>query len=298
MAEGLSMAGRAQRARKRLRIGKKLGHQAKDGMEDAADTAEEVSDTKTLDVVARTGFAVVGLLHVLIGALAIRIALGSPAEADQAGAVEALAVLPGGPLLMWAGFAGCLGLALWQLSEASLRSRHLDGRHRLSKTISSGSLSVAYAGIALLFASFNFSRHPDSGTATRDFTAALMQAPAGVPLLVGLGAGVLVIGGYFVDKGARKKFKDELQLEGTTADALITGLGVAGHIAKGVALGLVGLLFIIAALQHTPAESTGLDGSLKALPEHPFGVYALLAIGLGLVCYGVFAIVRAKYGRM
>lgn len=286
------MAGRARQA------GRRLGRKAKNGVVQAADAAEEASDGKALDVVARLGFAVVGLLHVLIGALALRIAAGVPAEADQAGAVEALAALPAGPLLMWSGFVGCLGLSLWQLSEGTLRARHLDRKQRLEKNVSSGSLSVAYAAIALLFATYSLGGRPDSSSSSQDFTAALMRTAAGVPLVMALGALIFGIGVYFVIKGAGKNFKDELNFDGSPGGSLITGLGVAGHVAKGIALGLVGVLFFVAALRHDPAESKGLDGSLKALPEHPFGIYVLLAIGAGLICYGIFAIVRARYGRM
>lgn len=55
---------------------------------------------------------------------------------------------------------------------------------------------------------------------------------------------------------------------------------------------------MIAAATDDPGSSTGLDGSLKALQHHPFGPYLLLAIGAGFVAYGVFALIRARFGRM
>lgn len=93
--------------------------------------------------------------------------------------------------------------------------------------------------------------------------------------------------------------KDELQhFEGTRRGRAISGLGVAGHVAKGVALKLVGMLFIVAAVKINAAESTGLDGSLQALGDHPWGPVLLTAIGFGFICYGVFALVRSRFGRM
>ncbi|NMR31407.1 DUF1206 domain-containing protein [Crystallibacter degradans] len=265
----------------------------------AADAAEELSNTTTLDVFARVGFAVLGLIHVLIGAIAVRIALGGYGEADPAGAVEILASRPVlGPLFMWTCFAGCLGLALWQLSEASLRARHLSRKEQISKGISSGSLSVTYALFAFMFARFAFGDESDSGESTKDFTIAMLQHPLGVPFLVAVGGTVIGIGIYFVVKALRRQFKDELDFGDSKRGRLLRGLGIVGHIAKGVALFLVGLLIIIAAVTHQPRQSTGLDGSLKALPEQPFGIVALLAIAVGLMCYGVFAIIRARYGRM
>ena len=47
-----------------------------------------------------------------------------------------------------------------------------------------------------------------------------------------------------------------------------------------------------------PPVTTGLDGGLRALRDQPFGVYLLAAVGAGLICYGVFMMVRAKLAKM
>ena len=82
------------------------------------------------------------------------------------------------------------------------------------------------------------------------------------------------------------------------ARTAVTTVGVVGYVAKGFALLLVGLLVIIATVTAHPEESTGLDGSLKALREQPFGVYLLAAVGVGLICYGIYMVVRAKLAKM
>jgi hypothetical protein len=266
---------------------------------DAADAAESASDSAALDVVARSGFAVMALLHIVIGAIAVALVLGAPGQAEPTGAIEQLAANPWGPAVMWAGFVACAGLSLWQLSEATLRARHLPRRQRLGKLVSSGFLSIAYGSVGLSFAGFALGNRGDSGDSTRDFSTALVRSPFGVPALVGLGLTIIGIGVYFIVKGARKKFKDELHhFEGMRRGRLISSLGVTGHIAKGVALILTGLLFVIAAATNDPGSSTGLDGSLKALRDHPFGPVLLLAIGAGFISYGLFALVRARFGRM
>jgi hypothetical protein len=74
--------------------------------------------------------------------------------------------------------------------------------------------------------------------------------------------------------------------------------GVAGYLSKGFALLLVGLLVIVATVQNQPEQSTGLDGGLKGLREQPYGPYVLAILALGLVCYGCYLILKAKYARM
>ncbi|MCU1517055.1 MAG: hypothetical protein JWQ75_1776 [Pseudarthrobacter sp.] len=266
---------------------------------EAADAVEEASDTKALDVVARSGFAVMALLHIIVGAIAIALAFGQPGQAEATGAIEQLTFNPWGPAVLWACVVACTGLALWQLSEATLRARHLPRGQRLGKLISSGSLTLAYGSVGLSFAGFAVGMRGDSGDTTRDFSTALVDAPFGLPLLVAVGLTTMGIGVYFVIKGLRRGFKKELfHFDGTRRGKLIDTLGVTGHIAKGIALNLAGLLFVIAAAKHRPEESTGLDGSLKALHDHPFGPYLLVAIGVGFISYGIFALVRARFGRM
>src|SRR6476469_4073173 len=121
---------------------------------DAVDGAEAASNSRALDVVARSGFAVMALLHVVIGAIAVALVLGAPGQAEPTGAIEQLAANPWGPAVMWAGFVGCAGLSLWQLSEATLRARHLPRRERIGKLISSGFLAIAYGSVGLSFGGF------------------------------------------------------------------------------------------------------------------------------------------------
>lgn len=265
----------------------------------AADAVEEASNHKVLDVLARTGFAVMAVLHVIVGAIAVAIAFGQPGDADATGAIEQLAANPWGPAVMWGCVAACSGLALWQASEATLRMRGRPRKERVSKLISSGFLAVAYGSVGLSFAGFAVGLRGDSGDSARDFSAALMANPLGLWTLVAVGLTIIGIGVYFVYKGLRLGFKEELfHFDGSRRGRLIDTLGVIGHIAKGAALVLTGLLFVIAAAKHRPEESTGLDGSLKALRDHPYGPYLLVAIGAGFIAYGIFALIRSRFGRM
>ncbi|WP_131683656.1 DUF1206 domain-containing protein [Pseudarthrobacter sp. YALA5] len=272
---------------------------AESTISEAADAVEEASDTRALDVVARSGFAVMALLHMIVGAIAIALAFGQPGQAEATGAIEQLAANPWGPAVLWSCVVACTGLALWQLSEATLRARPLPRAKRLGKLISSGFLFLAYGSVGLSFAGFAVGLRGDSGDTTRDFSTAVLNTPAGLPLLVAVGLTVMGVGVYFVVKGLRRGFKEELsRFEGRRRGKLVDSLGVTGHVAKGIALNLAGMLFVIAAAKRTPQESTGLDGSLKALRDHPFGPYLLVAIGAGFICYGIFALVRARFGRM
>jgi hypothetical protein len=91
---------------------------------DAVSRARGVSDHPLLEHLARVGLVAYGVLHVLIGWLASRIAWSArphTEDADQTGALQTVAGSPGGRVLLCEIGLGLLALALWQAGEV-LRS--------------------------------------------------------------------------------------------------------------------------------------------------------------------------------
>lgn len=271
-------------------------------LKDAANAVEDASNSRALVIAARAGFAVSGLLHLLVGLVAIQLALGTAGEAgpaDQAGAVAQLAAQPQGLLLLWAGFAACVALALWQASSAVFDYGQLEAKKKVGKKLSAAGKAVVFAVIALTFAASASGNSQTGGQSTSDFTVSVIKAPGGAILLIAIGAAIAIAGLVFVVRGVKRSFKKDLRLPPSdTARSIVTGLGVVGYAAEGVALFLVGLLFIISTANADPGASTGLDGGLKALREQPYGVYMLTAVGAGLICYGLYLVVKTKFARM
>ena len=268
-------------------------------LRDAADAAENVTNSRALEVVARAGFAVSGILHFLIGLVAIRLAMGGEGDADVSGAVVQLAAQPAGPVLLWSSFVACVALAIWQASDAIFDFEHLPAKKKLGKKAKAALQAVVYAGLAVTLYSFASGAGKDNSTSTSDLTASVMKAPGGYALLLVIGAAVAVTGIVYVVRGFRQSFTKYLTLPASQqARSAVTILGVVGYAAKGIALLLVGLLVIIATIRVHPEESTGLDGGLKALRDQPSGLYILAAVGVGLIFYGVFMMVRAKLAKM
>ncbi|MGJ3191931.1 DUF1206 domain-containing protein [Paenarthrobacter sp. FR1] len=262
-------------------------------MRKAADMAEEASNSRTFAVVARAGYVVSGLLHILIGAIALQLAVGRGGEADVSGAVASLASQPAGPFLLWACFAACAALALWQLGNAILGQR--TGSNKLGKRLSAVGQAMVFAALAATIISFVVGKGQNSRESSSDVTVTLMKAPFGMFLLIAAGAGIAITGIVFAVRGFRQTFTKDLSLSSArTVRKFQVGVGVVGYIAKGIALFLVGLLVVIATVRAQPEQSTGLDGSLKALREQPYGPYLLAAVALGLIAYGLFLMVKAR----
>jgi hypothetical protein len=83
--------------------------------------ATQIAQNSVFERFARTGYVVSGLLHLMIGYLAIRIALGvGRGTADQSGALATLATKPGGIVAIWVAVVALVVMGLWRLVETAL----------------------------------------------------------------------------------------------------------------------------------------------------------------------------------
>jgi hypothetical protein len=265
---------------------------------EAKNVAGDAKNSPALQTLARVGFAVLGLLHLLIGAIAINIAVGSGGgKADQSGALGQLASNPAGSVILWVIVAGLFALGVWMLLSALLMPGS-DPKRKWMNRISDVSKAIVYFAIGGTALTFALGGSADSSSSSSSASAQLLAAPGGVVLLTLVGAIVVVIGGYFIYKGASRAFTEELTVPAGKAGRATIAVGMTGYIAKGVSLMVVGILIIGAAITADPTKSSGLDGALKALAGLPFGVVILLAVGAGLIAYGAYCFVRARRARL
>ncbi|MDY0911786.1 DUF1206 domain-containing protein [Rathayibacter festucae] len=261
----------------------------------AADDAQDSTAVRTL---ARGGYAANGLVHILIGVIALQIATGGQGEADQTGALSSLAAQPGGVVVLWVCAIGLFGLALWGALEAFLVASGNSAASRWGSRLKEAAKAVVYLALGITTLRFAMGGSSDSSETSESASAQVLAAPGGVVLLVIAGLAILAVGGVFVYRGASKKFLENIAQPGGTAGRVVTGLGIAGYVAKGVVLGVLGILVIIAAVTHDPEQAGGLDEALKTLTELPFGVVLLGVVAVGLIAYGAFCFARARWPKL
>ena len=268
----------------------KPGHQARQ-------VASRAGNSRALTLIARIGFAASGLMHLLMGYIAIRIALHHGGESDQSGAFAQLIKLPGGSIIIWVSVGGLAALGLFLLLQAALGIGSSSKKRWVRSLVSLGK-GVSY--LALAFTALSIAlRHPTSSTtSTRHATGTLLSLPGGQALLIALGIITAGVGGYFIYKGARQKFREDITLPSGRSQRAITALAMTGYIAKGIAILTLGVLFVVAAVKVDPQEASGLDGALKSLAALPFGETILIVIGIGLIAYGLYSFARARLARL
>ncbi len=277
------------------------GRAARDGAEAAERTAETVTEHPVFESIARGGFVMSGLVHVLIGWFALRVALGdSGQDADQSGALNTVAAAPGGNVLLWIGGLAMLALTVWHLAEAYFGARWADDdRRRLTHVVKTLGKAGVYGALGVTALRFAAGGGSDSGQQTSELTAGLLGSPVGRGAVVLLGLVVLAIGGYHVVKGAGRGFEDDLRPPGDQRISMVVLVtGVIGYIAKGVALIAVGILFGWAAIGSDPEKATGLDGAFQTVASLPAGAVLLVVVAVGVMLYGVYAVLRSRYAPL
>jgi hypothetical protein len=262
---------------------------------DVTRAAGNVESQPLVQTGAKVGYAVNGLLHLLIGWIALQVAWsGSGRSADQSGALQTLAGNSLGRLTLWVAVLGFLVLGLWQLANG-LASRSATGSSLWAVRGKSFSKAIVYLALAWTCFSFAKGRPSSSKAQSADFTATLLQQTGGRLLVAVVGLVVIAVGGYHVVKGWTRKFLQDLT---ENPGVLATRAGTIGYIAKGVALAVVGTLFVAAAAQNSATKATGLDGALRSLRAQPLGSWLLTVVALGIAAYGVYSFARAKYARV
>ena len=265
----------------------------------AEQAGREVHQSEWLDHAARIGLVTYGLVHLVIAWLAIQLALGDKeGSADSQGAVQQLNEQPYGQAIVWAVAIGMFLLALWQALEALFGYRDEEGFTQVRKRVTAAGKAVVYVviGITAVHAATGPSSS-SSKNGTDSTTAKVMDWPGGQVIVCAVGLALIGIGGYLVHRAFTESFAKHINAEGKSGSSgtAYVWFGKVGYIAKGVAFGIVGALFLYAGLTHDPKKSGGLDQALHKVLQQPFGPFLLGLIALGLACYGLFCFARARH---
>jgi uncharacterized integral membrane protein len=261
--------------------------------------ARRASETPAAHVLARAGLTARGIIYILIGWVAILVALGhGPHEADQQGALQLLAGKPYGSASLWLLGIGLAAYALWRLSEAAYG---VTGEgNGAGPRLKSLSRAVIYAGFAYLTFEVLSGRQGSQARQQQDATAKVMQHSGGRWLVGIVGLIVVIIGLILIMEGIRRRFMKYLRTSQMSPRTrrVVRLLGVIGTVARGVVVALAGILVIDAAISHNPATSGGIDKALLTLRNQPFGPVLLLAVALGLVVFGIYGLCEARWRRV
>jgi hypothetical protein len=252
-----------------------------------------------MDRLARAGLLAYGAVYLLLGWLALQVALGDRQGAvDKTGALRQLAEQPLGVAALWAAAVGLAVLALWQILEVFL-GQH--GKDDLKDRIWTRTRALFKAGVfgLIAYSAVKIAIGDSHREGTDGYTATLMAQPFGPWLVGGVGVAVIAFAIGSAVIGLTDRYKHDLDLDGQTGDTgtALTVLARAGYCARAVAFGVMGSLFVWAAATEDPDKSGGLDQALGRVLEAPYGPVLLVLVAAGFACYGIFNIAKVKHLR-
>lgn len=271
----------------------------------ATDRAEEAVRGKWGRRFARAGLVAKGLTFALVAALALEVAFGRRGKLeDRPGALQSLAETGAGRLLLGALAIGLGAYAFWRFAQAALGEKLESGEDvGWLKRIALVARGLLYAWLCVMCAALVFQADEPvagggGGSHEEDrATRIALEQPLGRYLVIAVGAGIVAAALFNLYRALTGKFRKELKEEqmGRQERRWYSALGVAGHLARAVIFGLAGIFLVRAAWQYDPNEAIGLDGALRKLARADYGQLLLGCTAAGLMAYGLFCLVQARY---
>ncbi|MDQ3321741.1 MAG: DUF1206 domain-containing protein [Acidobacteriota bacterium] len=268
--------------------------------------AERISQSARSWIVplARFGYAAKGIVYVIIGILAALAAFTSGGRTtDSRGALEEILSKSYGKLLLGAVAVGLAGYAVWRIVQAVKDTENKgSGAKGTAVRIGYAVSGVIHASLAFTAARMVFgSGESGSGDASsKEWTATLLEQPFGQWLVAAVGLGFVIFALSQIYKAYSTKFREKLKTgemdEGTENFAVRSGQ--IGLVARGIVFGIIGAFLGLAALHSNAGEARGLGGALRALQGQSYGQLLLGVVALGLVAYGLYMFVQARYRRI
>lgn len=250
---------------------------------------------------ARLGYAAKGTVYALIGIMAFEAAFGSGStNINTQDALTKIITQPFGKVLLTIIVIGLIGYVIWEFVQAFADPEHVGSDAKgLAKRAASifsgiGYAFLAYSGFRLLNGSGG------SSNSTRDFTAAAMSNPIGRWVVGLVGVGLIVLGFLQFYRAYKEDFTKRLKKSEMSAEEFQVAkrTGQFGLSARGVVYLIIGYFLVQAAITYNPNKAGGLGKAFQTLASQPFGPWLLGLVAVGLIAYGIYAFILARYRRI
>ncbi|MFD4694728.1 DUF1206 domain-containing protein [Streptomyces sp. NPDC058463] len=272
---------------------------------DGRRTARRAANSKAVAAGARAGFVARGVIYLLVGLLALRIAFSDSGgkQADRGGAIAEIAEKPFGNVLLWALGAALAGMALWRLSEALFGLAGPDGDKRRKRAMAAARFLfygfVSYSVLSYA-AGDQSSGSGSSDRQTDDVTAKALEWTGG-QWIVGIAGAVVVGAGLWIAfRAVTRKYRKHLKMSEMTRKVrrAVDFSGMFGGAVRGVVFATAGGFAVAAAVRHEPGRAKGMDDTLRSFTETPAGPWLLALIALGLAAFGAFSWANARWRKV
>ena len=256
-----------------------------------------------IERLARVGYVSKGLVYTIIGSLTAAAAFGhGRSRGDSSAAFRFILEQPFGRMLIAVVALGLFGYAAWRIISA-VTDPERRGSDAKGLAIRAGGFfrGALYATIAFEALRLALGRSGGGGGSDQEaqhWTARILNAPFGQWIVVAVGAGIAGYGVYQLYRAWQSKLGKQLRLHWVTDEFTrrLVSISRFGIAARAVVFLFVGLSVARAAWQRDPEEVHGMGGALRDVGA--FSQWLLIVVAIGLVAYGVYQFVNARYRRI
>jgi Domain of Unknown Function (DUF1206) len=253
---------------------------------------------------ARSGLVAKGISFGIVGVLAIKLATGNGGKAtSRQGALQTLSHSGFGKVMLILLAVGFAAYALWRFVQAFAEKDDEGGEKGEAKKWGK---RAGYVGRGLIYAGLTAStvkillgsgQQQSQSQKAHSTTATVLGWPGGRWLVGAVGIAIIGAGLWNLYRAITRKFEDKWRTGEMSKTERTWGgrAGIAGHAARFVVFGLIGVFVTKAAIEFDPKDAIGLDGALQKLAQASYGPYLLGLTAFGLVCYGIYCLVDARY---
>jgi len=262
----------------------------------ASSVKRTVSVPGWMRTLARVGFVAKGVVYLIVGSLAVQGIAGG----GQKGALNEIAQQPFGRILLSIVALGLAAYACWRFVSGAIdpHDQSSDDAKGIGKRIGYVCSGVAYAALAISAANIVMRNSGGGGgDGAQHWTGRLLDMQFGQFLVGIVAAGVLLGGAHQLKQAISADFRENFRLGDMSAAerTWATRAGRLGHAARAVVYALIAFFLGQAALSDRAEEAGGLGKALQTLQQQPYGSWVLAVAGLGLVAYGLYCFVVARY---
>jgi hypothetical protein len=265
-----------------------------------ADTAEKVVKNTWVEPLARVGYLARGVVYILVGLLALMVALGlRGATEGKTGALATIAGSEAGRYLLVALALGLAGYSLWGFVRAIFDPMR-KGKSPKGLAERAGFIVSAVSYGALILPAMRLAMGDGTGASDNQSaeqgTAWLLAQPLGEWLVIVAGVIGMIGGAGQLWAGVTARFAKDFRpgMDKHEHDWAVR-FGRFGYIARGVVFAMAGFFLVRAALTFNPTEAQGLDENLATLARQPYGTVLLGLVALGLVSFGIYSILCMRW---
>ena len=274
-------------------------------IEQTVEVAEAVVRHPCIKTLARLGFYTKGFLFLVIGTLAIMVAVGERGGqlADPTGALSRIANESYGKTILIIFIAGAFGHGAWNIlrgaADVDNAGKNFQG---ISKRIIAVGVGLFYLFLALTAWNIVLTAHVsiENGTVQKTMTALILALPFGAIFVGAIGLAIIGAGINECYSGVTGKFQENFRLRELVGNErkIIVALGFISFLARALIFALMGYFLISAAINFNPNEAIGIDGALQKLAQTYFGKTVLFVMATGIICHGILSLYEAKYRRI